>query len=77
MPRGNPFVCRLSSPGKYRDVDLYIGDVVDLQLDNGTVVRGKIGCQRKPRLLFPYFVKVGKIRYPAELIFKLMPVLEN
>lgn len=76
MPRGNPFVCWLSSPGHYRDVALCIGDVVDLELDDGSVVRGKIGCHRNGHY-FPYFVRVGKVEHQACLIFKLKPVLEN
>lgn len=76
MPRGKPFVCWLNSPGHYRDVALHIGDIVDLELDDGGIFRGKIGCKRKGGI-FPYIVRCGKTEHQAALIHKLKPVLRT
>ena len=75
MPRGKPFVCWLSSPGRYHDVALLIGDTVELQLDSGEWVRGKFGY-RKKNGVFPYVVRCGKVEHQAALTFKLRPVVE-
>ena len=75
MPRGKPFVCWLSSKGKYRDVALHIGDTVRLRLENGKIIEGKLGCSR--RGILPYFVKVGSIKHQAALTSDLMPAKKD
>ncbi len=75
MPKGKPFVCWLSSPGKYHDVALCIGDPVEVKLDDGTWVRGKFGY-RKNNGMYPYVVKCGKEEHQAALIHKLRQVKE-
>ncbi len=72
MPRGKPFFCWLSSPGKYHDVALHIGDEVELRLSGGNWIQGKFGCKRTG--ILPYFVKHRKTEYPAELLFNLRPI---
>jgi hypothetical protein len=72
MPRGKPFACWISSPGKYRDVALHIGDEVELRLPSGNWIQGKFGCSRSG--IFPYFVKSRNTKYGATLLFNLRPV---
>lgn len=73
MPRGKPFVCWISNPGRYHDVALHIGDQVEIEISKGQWVQGKFGCSRKKKI-FPYFVQCGKIRHQAGLRHKLRPV---
>ncbi|MBE3141872.1 MAG: hypothetical protein IMZ53_14950 [Thermoplasmata archaeon] len=62
------FVCWLSSPGKYHDVPLYIGDDVMVKLKK-RFIRGKIG--HKGRC---YVVRCPRITVPVIMITRLMPV---
>lgn len=72
MPRGKPFVCWIRKDRRAEAMALRIGDPVDLKLDDGSVVRGKFGKRRHG--LFPYFVRVGRIKHEAALVFRLSPV---
>ncbi len=47
MPRGKPFICWLSSPGKHHDVALHIGDECEYHAASGEWVRAKIGTLRQ------------------------------
>lgn len=73
MPRGKPFICWLSSPGEHHNVELSIGDVVDLRLDDGEIFRGKIGMHRKG--LFPYFVRHRNVEHQVASTSDLRPIV--
>lgn len=75
MPRGKPFVCWISNPGRYHDVALHIGDAVEVKTSTGEWVVGKFGCCIK-RKIFPYFVRRGKVRHQAGSTYSLRPVQE-
>lgn len=79
--RGKPFVCWLSSPGKYWDVALCIGDEVEFRVEyervghkiiNSKWIRGKFGCHRTGVL--PYFIRCKNKQYQVGLIFNLRPI---
>ena len=72
MPRGKPFVCWIRKDRQAEAEALRIGDIVDLKIEDGSVVRGKFGCHRHG--ILPYFVRVGRKLYEATLIFNLSPV---
>ena len=72
MPRGKPFVCWISSPGKYHDVALHIGDMVGVKDTDGSVIVGKFGCKRRGG--FPYVVRCGKVEHTVYNALCLKPV---
>lgn len=71
MPTGKPFVCWLSSPGKYHDVALHIGDECEFHASSGEWVRAKIGTLRKSGM---YVARWGKHVEKTWMLIALRPI---